>query len=472
MRPNDMPSDDFRTYGYQVVDWIADYLENTRKYAVMPTMKPGDLVDQLPPSAPETGEDMPAILGDFEKLVLPAVNHWNHPRFHAYFSVSASAPGILGEMLAAALNVNGMLWKSCPAAVELEQVVMSWLRQWLGLPPEFFGLIHDTASTSTMHALAAARAMADPAAREDGAARGMTLYTSEFAHSSVEKGALAIGVGAKNVRKIGVDSEYRMRPELLEAAIGQDRAQGLRPFCVVSTIGTTSVTSIDPVAAIQEIAEREGIWHHVDAAYGGVAAMLEENRWMMAGAERADSLVMNPHKWLFTPIDLSAFYCRRPEVLRQAFSLVPSYLATQENPRAVNLMDYRVPLGSRFRALKLWFVMRSFGREKVFSIIRSHVAWAKELAEAVSSDPRFEVVAPVTMSLVCFRLRGTDEDNRELADRLNGTGLAFIAGNVLDGRFVLRLAIGNLGTTRDDVFLVWEEIRRQASELSRRRASV
>ncbi len=459
-----MSPDEFRKFGYEVVDWIARYLDTTGEYRVVPEMQPGELVDALPKSAPVKGEPMEAILADFDKLIVPALNHWNHPRFHGYFSVSASGAGILGEMLAAAVNVNSMLWKSCPASVELEQVVMSWLRQWLGLPESFFGLIHDTASSSTLHAIGAARAAADPGLRTEGGAPGLVLYASEHAHSSVEKGALSLGMGQQNVRKIGVDAEYRMRPDLLSAAIAADREAGKKPFCVVSTVGTTSVTSIDPVKEIQAIAAREGLWHHVDAAYGGVAAMLPENRWMLEGAGEADSLVVNPHKWLFTPIDLSAFFCRRPEALREAYSLVPEYLASQENPRAVNLMDYRIPLGSRFRALKLWFVMRSFGYEKVCRIIRKHCAWARELAVEIAAHPQFEVVAPAPMSLVCFRMKGPDEPNRELLEQVNRSGVAFLSGNVLDGRFVLRLAIGNLGTTREDVFTTWEKVRTLASQ--------
>ena len=460
-----MSPGEFRRFGYEVVDWIADYLENMRDFSVMPAVKPGDLIDALPASAPEDGEPMERILADFREKVLPAVNHWNHPRFHAYFSVSASAPGILGEMLCATLNTNGMLWKSSPANTELELVVMNWLRQWLGLPDSFFGMIHDTASLSTMHAIAAARVAASPGLREKGAAPGLVLYCSEHAHSSVEKGALALGMGRVNVRKIPTDSEYRLRPDMLQRAIRDDRSAGRTPCCVVSTVGTTSVTSVDPVAAVQAIAAAEGLWHHIDAAYGGVAAILPELRWMLAGAEGADSLVVNPHKWLFTPIDLSAFYCRRPEVLREAFSLVPEYLRTAEDPRAVNLMDHGVPLGRRFRALKLWFVMRWFGRRKVEQIVRSHIAWTKELAAAIQADPRFDICAPFPLSLVCFRLKGSDDDNRALIDRVNESGIAFLAGNVLDGQFVIRFAIGNVGTTREDVFLVWERIRDLAPDL-------
>ncbi|MGB9611063.1 MAG: pyridoxal phosphate-dependent decarboxylase family protein, partial [Bryobacteraceae bacterium] len=308
------------------------------------------------------------------------------------------------------------------------------------------------------------RAAADPDLREEGARPGLVLYTSEHAHSSVEKSAMALGIGRKNVRKIGVDSAYRMRPDLLEKAIGEDRAAGRRPFCVVSTVGTTSVTSVDPVAEIQEVAEREKLWHHIDAAYGGAAAMLEENRWMLAGAERADSLVMNPHKWLFTPIDCSAFYCRRPEMLREAYSLTPPYLASQEDPRAVHLMDYRIALGSRFRALKLWFVMRHFGYRKICGIIRQHIGWAKELAAEMEAHPKLEVAAPVLMSLVCFRHRDGDGATRRVMERVNESGVAFLSGNLLDGRQVARIAIGNIKTTREDVWTTWEAVRRAAEE--------
>ena len=465
MEQQDWSPSDLRRHGGAALDWVVRYLETIRDFPVAPKMSPGALADALPQEAPLDGEAPESVLADFEKIILPAVNHWNHPRFHAYFSVSASGPGIIGELLSAALNVNGMLWMSCPAAVELEMVVMNWLRQWLGLPPEFFGMIHDTASVSTLHAIGAARAAADPGLRENGASPGLVLYTSEHAHSSVEKSAMALGIGRKNVRKIGVDAAYRMRPDLLEAAIREDRRAGKRPFCVVSTVGTTSVTSVDPVADVQRIASREGLWHHIDAAYGGAAAMLEENRWMLEGAAQADSLVMNPHKWLFTPIDCSAFFCRRPEMLREAYSLTPPYLASQEDPRAVHLMDYRIALGSRFRALKLWFVMRCFGYRRVCAVIRQHIGWAKELAAEIGAHPRLEVAAPVTMSLVCFRHKAGDEATRRLMQQVNDSGTAFLSGNVLDGRFVARIAIGNIKTTREDVQTTWAAVKRFADEL-------
>lgn len=457
-----MTSEEFRKAGYEAVDWIAGYLEQIRDYPVETSIRPGELVDALPPQAPEEPESVEAILRDFRELIVPANTHWNHPRFHAYFSVSASPPGILGELLASAINTNGMLWKSCPANVELEVAVLNWLRQWLGLPEEFFGIIHDTASLSTIHAIAAARAVAQPEARREGAKPGAVVYCSEYAHSSIEKGALSLGMGQENVRKIATDEEFRMDPRALRRSIEEDLRAGKQPCCVVSTVGTTSVTSVDPVQQVQEIAREFSLWHHVDAAYGGAAAMLEENRWMLDGAAEADSLVFNPHKWLFTPIDLSAFYCRRPKVLEEAFALVPSYLKTDDDPRAVNYMNYGMALGRRFRALKLWFVMRSYGRRQVCAIIRSHIAWARELAAAIASDPRFELCAPVPMSLVCFRLRGADEANRALMERLNATGHAFLQGAMLRGRFILRLAIGHYAVTREDVFSTWAKIRELA----------
>lgn len=449
----DMPPAEFRKYGHEVVDWIADYLEEIRQYPVLPECKPGELVDRLPAAAPEQGASMDAILEDFRSLIVPATTHWNHPRFHGYFSSSASGPGILGEMLCAALNVNAMVWKSSPAATELEQVTLSWLRQWLGLPDPLFGIIYDTASTSTMHAIAAAREMADPEAKIRGGASALVLYTSEQSHSSVEKGAISIGIGRRNVRKIRVDSQFRMDSEALREAIADDLDHGRKPFCVVASVGTTSTSSIDPVPVIADIAEANGMWLHVDAAYGGPAAIVPEYRHYFDGVARAHSIVINPHKWLFTPIDVSVLYTREPDVLRRGFSLVAEFLKTAEHPRAVNYMDYGVQLGRRFRSLKLWFVFRYFGREKIGEIIRTHIEWAQRLADMIRTDPDFEVVAPVPLSLICFRYRGSDEANRKLMDEVNATGKAFLSHTVLNGQFVIRLAIGNIKTT-------WEDLRR------------
>ncbi len=461
-----MTPEEFRRAGHEVVDWIADYLASVRDYPVLARVKPGELAGQLPPSAPEQGEPFDAIMADFRRLILPAVTHWNSPRFMAYFSISGSPPGILGEMLAAALNVNGMLWKSCPAATELEQVTLGWLRQWLGLPEEFFGIIYDTASISTMHAVACAREAADPSSRTRGTPAGLTMYTSEQAHSSVEKAAIALGIGHDNVRKIKADAEFRMRPGELAAAIEQDQAAGRKPFCVVATVGTTSTSSVDPVPAIADIAARHGLWLHVDGAYGGIAAIVPECRHVLAGAERADSIVVNPHKWMFTPVDLSAFYTRRPDVLRRAFSLVAEYLRTSDDDRALNLMDYGVQLGRRFRSLKLWFIMRTYGRQGVIAVLRRHLAWARELAGWVADDPRFELAAPAPFSLVCFRYRGSDQDNQRLLDRVNSSGTAFLSHTVLNGRYVLRLAIGHVAATREDVEQAWECVREAVDGLN------
>ena len=419
------PIDDFRRAGHQVVDWIADYLEDAREYPVLPKMQPGDLARRLPPSAPDQGESMDAILEDFHKLVVPAVTHWNHPRFMAYFPSSGSPPGVLGEMLSAALNTNAIVWKSSPANTEMEGVTLGWLRQWIGLPEEFFGIIYDTASVGTVH-------------------------------------AIAVGVGRENVRKIGVDAEFRMRPDLLAQAVQQDRQAGLKPFCVVATVGTTSSASVDPVAQIAGIAEKYGLWMHVDAAYAGSAAILPERRWILEGAARAHSLVLNPHKWLLTPSDLSAFYTRRPDILRRAFTLVPEYLRTGQDTVATNLMDYSLAMGRRFRSLKLWFVLRYYGKAGITEMLRRHIAFGERLAAAVDADPRFERVAPVHFGLVCFRFKGTDEQNQKLLDTVNATGKTFLSHTVLNGQYVIRFSIGNFRTTQDDVDEIWSLVQNSA----------
>src|SRR5690348_1708846 len=450
---------DFRRAAHQAVDWAADYLGHVGELPVVPSRKPGDLVDALPASAPADGESFDAILRDFDREIVPAVTHCNHPRFLAYFACTGSTPAIIAEMLAAALNTNGLHWDTSPALVELEQVALGWLRDWMGVSGDWFGIIYDTASVSSFHAICAAREMVDPEARLNGSSGNLVLYTSEQSHSSIEKGAIAAGIGQLNVRKIPVDAEFRMKPEALAAAIEQDRGAGKKPFCVVATVGTTSTTSVDPVGVIAEVAEKHGLWLHVDAAYAGAAAILPECRHILAGIERAHSLVMNPHKWLFTNIDLSAFYTRRPDILRRAFSLTPEYLRASEDPRAIHLMDYGVPLGHRFRALKLWFILRYFGRERLQQILRSHMDWARRLAREIQADSRLEVVAPVPFSVVCFRYKGSDDDNRRIFDTVNASGKFLISHTQLDGRYVLRLAIGNLGTTWEDVRGAWEMVK-------------
>jgi len=447
---------EFREWGHRLIDWVADYLETSERYPVLPAVQPNDVVNALPEHGPEQGESMQHIFEDFERIILPGITHWNHPRFLAFFANSSSPPAVLAELLAAALNANGMLWKTSPAVTELEIVTLRWLRDWMGLPGDWFGMIHDTASTATMHAIAAARVATAPETRELGAPANLILYTSDQAHSSVEKGAMSLGVGRHNVRAIGSDAEFRMRPELLADAIKADRAAGLRPFCVVATVGTTSTASIDPVAAIADIAVREGLWLHVDAAYAGSAAVVPEFRWVLDGCDRADSLVFNPHKWLLVPVDCSIFYCRRPDVLRQAFSLVPEILRTSDG--GINFMDYGVPLGHRFRALKLWFVLRYYGHAGLASFIRDQIAMTRELRDRMAADARFEICAPTVLSLICFRRRGSDAANRELLDAINASGRFFVSSTVAQGRYMLRIAIGNMFTSRATLEELWARI--------------
>jgi len=457
--------EDFRRAGHQTVDWIAEYLSNVAEMPVLAQTKPGELLDALPKSAPEKGEPFDSILRDFDRLVMPAVTQWNHPRFFAYFACTGSTPAILGEMLAAALNTNGLHWKTSPAVAELEQRALDWLRQWIGVPEGWFGIVYDTASTSSMHAVVCARELIDPEARTAGSRNDLVLYTSDQSHMSIEKGAIAVGVGQKNIRKVPSDAEFRMRADALTKMVEEDKRAGKRPFCVVATVGTTSSTSIDPVPQIAEIAEKHGLWLHVDCAYAGAAAILPEQRHIMAGVERAHSLVFNAHKWLLTPIDLSAFYTRRPDILRRAFSLTPDYLKTQDDPRAHNLMDYGVPLGHRFRALKLWFVMRYFGRERIEAMLRSHIQWAKDFAALVDAHPKFERVAPAPLSVVCFRYKGSDDENRAIIEKVNASGRMFIASTVLHEKLTLRLAIGHLETRWSDVQEAWELLQKAAEGL-------
>ncbi len=476
----DMSAEDFRRYGHQIIDWVGNYLERIEEYPVLAQVRPGELQSRLPASAPEQGESIEAILADVERLIVPALTHWNHPAFFAYFSISASAPGIFGELLTAAFNVNGMLWRTSPASTELEDVALSWLRQMMGLPAEFEGIIYDTASVSTMHAIAAARGGRALKIRADGqSGRGhlpqLCLYTSEQSHSSVEKSVITLGLGQRSLRKIPTDAAFRMNPDALARAIAEDRSSGLLPFCVVATVGTTSTTSIDPVPAIADICEREKLWLHVDAAYAGSAAIVSELRHTLDACERADSLVTNPHKWLFTPIDLSVLYCRRMDILRRAFSLTPEYLRTSETSEVRNQMDYGVQLGRRFRSLKLWMVMRYFGQEGLAARLREHCHLAQVFAREVKVAPDWELLAPVPFSTVCFRYcprvegeqaeaRGQRLDalNEQLMNAVNATGEAFLSHTKLNGVLALRLAVGNIRTTETHIRRTWQLLNEHA----------
>jgi aromatic-L-amino-acid decarboxylase len=478
----DIPVEEFQSAAARVIDWIATYMEHPETYPGLAQVEPGEVKTALPASPPKTGEPLDDVLDDFERIVVPGITHWNHPCFFAYFGITGSAPGILGELLSAALNVNGMLWQTSPAATELEELALDWLRQLLGLPEEFDGVIMDTASVSTLCAIAAARhALSDLEIRERGMSGRsdlplLRLYTSEQAHSSVEKAALVLGIGKAGVRKISTDDAFRMDAGALESAIAEDRAAGHRPFCVTATVGTTSTTSIDPVPPIAEICRREDLWLHVDAAYAGSAAVIPEYRHVLAGCDAATSVVVNPHKWLFTPIDCSALYTTRPDVLTGAFSLVPEYLRTGVDGEIRNYMDWGVSLGRRFRALKLWMVLRCFGTDGIALRLREHIRLAQQFAGWVDEHPEFERLAPTPLSVICFRARPShiqdDEEalnafNEALLHRINAGGEAYLSHTRLHDRYALRLAIGNVRTTEAHVSRAWELIQQQSAAISR-----
>ena len=462
----DMEPEAFRREAHRIADWIADYLADPGRYPVLSRVSPGDIAHALPSEAPLRGEPFDRIFEDFERVILPGITHWNHPGFFAYFAITGSAPGILAEFLSAALNVQAMLWRTSPAATELEEVTLAWLRRLVHLPDTFEGVIYDTASISTLHALAAARERAIPSVRSQGlhAAGRFRIYCSDQTHSSIDKAVILLGFGQDALRKIPSDAEFRMRVDALADAIAEDRANGWTPLAVVATVGTTSSTSRDPVAEVASVCEREDVWLHVDAAYAGVAAMVPGYEQILDGAGRADSIVLNPHKWLFTPFDLSVLYTRHMDVVRAAFSLTPEYLKTAEAAVARNLMDTGIQLGRRFRALKLWMVLRHFGADGLRARLAEHMRLARLFGEWVDSAPDFERMAPIPFSVVCFRaapaeLRGNesalDELNSRLVDEVNQSGQVFVSHTRLNSHFVIRLAIGNLHTTEQHVHYAW-----------------
>ena len=430
----------FREDGAAALDWAADYLERLREFPVLARVEPGEIRSRLPAEPPDAPEPFAEILADFDRVLMDGVTHWQSPRYFAYFASTASEAGILAELLAASLNQVGILWRASPVLQELEEATLDWLRQLIGLPEGFHGHIEDSAFVGTLAALAAAR----------GASGGRrVVVASEHAHSSVDKAARILEL---ELRKVAVDDELALRSELLE--LGDACA-------VVATIGTTSAASIDPVPAIAEACETAGTWLHVDAAYAGSAAVCEELRPLFAGWERADSVVVNPHKWLSTPMDCSALWTRRVEAFRDAFSLVPEYLRVSDE--VVSLNEVSVPLGRRFRALKLWFVLRSLGRQGLQAMIREHVRLAAKFERWVEDEPGWEVCAPRRFSLVCFRKEGTDEENEALLARVNASGEIFLSHTRLGGRYVIRLAIGSARTTEQDVTLAWDVLRRESA---------
>lgn len=465
----DMPIDEFRKHGHELIDWSAKYLENIESYPVLPDIKPGEIKNKLPESLPQNGESMNDILSDIDKIILPGITHWQHPNFMAYFNSTASAPGILGEILSASFNSNGMVWKSCPSLTELEETVLIWFRDLLNLPKKFKGIIYDTASVSTMHAIAAAREDTGLDIRKKGMSGipKLRLYCTQHTHSSIDKGALTLGIGLDGIRKIPVDSKFRMIPEELEKAIKEDRANGFFPFCVVATIGTTSTTSIDPVNEISAICKHQKIWLHVDGAHAGVTAMLPEMHRYFKGIENADSFVVNPHKWLFVPADLSVLYVQKPEVLKRAFSLIPEYLKTSEDSVVENYMDYGIQLGRRFRSLKFWFVMRYFGSEGLSNRLRNHIRLGQLFVKWIDADPLFERLAPAPFSTICFRAKPVgwndnnkiDELNEKLMNDINATGKVFLSHTKLNDNFTIRLVVSGIRMEEKHVALAWEVIR-------------
>lgn len=469
----DIPPDLFRKHLHEMADWIADYREKIEERPIAPNAKPGAVLAQLEAAPPETGASLDEIFADVERIIVPNVAHWAHPQFMSYFGCTTTSPGILAEMITAAMNVNAMTWRTAPAATELESLVLNWLRQWLRLPDEFTGVVYDTASISTMHALAVAREEASTSVRTLGLS-GRTelpifrIYVSDQAHSSVDKGAIALGLGEHNVRRLACDSQFRMNVATLREAVASDLRHGFKPLAVVATVGTTSTASVDPVREIAEVCAQYQMWLHIDAAYGGGLALLPEHESVTDGWAEADSLVINPHKMLFVPFDFSALYVRDIERLRRLFTLVPEYLHLRDPAGAeINYMDYGVQLGRRFRALKAWVVWRAFGREGIAARIREHLRLAQLFAGWVNDDPRFDLAAPVMMGVVCFRLKNADDKaadkkNSETVASINASGKAYLTQTKLRGRIVMRLGLGNILTTEEHVRRVWEIIRAAA----------
>jgi len=485
----DTPPEQFRKQLHELADWIADFREHIETLRVAPNDKPGAILAQLPKHPPEEGEPFEKILADVDRVIVPGMVHWSHPMFLGYFGWTTTAPGILGEVMSVPLNVNAMTWRTCPAATELETLVIEWLRQWLGLPDEFGGVVYDTASVGIMHALAVAREEAAPATRKLGLINRdlprFRIYTSDEAHSAAEKAAITLGIGEENVRRLPSDDQFRMDVSLLRQMIAQDRQQGFQPLAVIATVGTTSSASVDPVPEIAKICRENEMWLHIDGAYGGAFAMVPEYKWVSSGWEMADSIVINPHKTLFVPLDFSVLYVRDLERLRRVFTLVPDVLRGDTIEGEKNYMDYGIQLGRRFRALKAWVIWRSLGREGIVSRMREQIRLANLLASWINSDDCFEVAAPVSMGVVGFRFVGPvadsvdagpgsstaatakkiDELNSAIVEQINASGRAYLTQTKLRGRTVLRIGLGNVLTTEAHLHKAWELLRETTSKL-------
>jgi aromatic-L-amino-acid decarboxylase len=473
----DLPEDKFRAALHQAADWAADYRSNLERRAISVPGKPGDVSASFPSSMPMMPTSIETVMADFERLILPHLIHWGHPAFLGYFGSTTTAPGILGEMLAATLNVSAMTWATSPAATELESVILRWLRQMLQLPEEFFGVVYDTASVATLHALAAARESLPFNIRALGLSGRddlprLRIYASDQAHSSIVKAAITLGVGEANVKRIDSNDLFRMDVDSLKLAVQHDRSAGYLPLAVVATVGTTSAAAVDPIPEIAAFCSAEKIWLHVDAAYGGAMALLPEGRHLMEGVETADSVVVNPHKWLFVPLDFSALYTRHPDRLREVFSLVPEYLRGDAEQSEINYMDYGIQLGRRFRALKAWMVFSTFGEMGLVARIREHIRLAKLFAGWVENDADFELLAPVEMGVVCFRavreagghehsLEQTNDLNRSVVKSINASGRAYLTHTVLGENVAMRVAVGNVLTTERHLADVFSLIKQE-----------
>lgn len=471
-----MSPDEFREHGKALVDWIADYYERVETFPVLSQVQPGAIRAALPERAPETRESFQEMMRDVEEKILPGVTHWQSPNFFAYFPSNNSFPSILGEMLSAGLGVQGMLWATSPACTELETHVLDWIADLLGLPEKFTsrgtggGVIQDTASSSALCALLAAREWATGFAANDRGCDGkLVAYTSSQAHSAVEKAVKVAGLGRANLRAIDVDEKFAMDPEALRAQIERDRAAGLVPCFVSATVGTTSSTAMDPLRAIGKICREKGIWLHVDAAMSGTAALCPELRWIQDGVDLADSYCFNPHKWMFTNFDCDCFYVADRAELIRTLSVMPEFLKNKatESGAVIDYRDWHIPLGRRFRALKLWFVLRHYGAEGLRHHVRRHVELAQEFAKWVEADKRFELAAPVPLNLVCFRHRGGDEINQAILDRLNKSGDLYLTHTKLGGKLTLRMSVGQTRTEQRHVERAWKRIREEAERASR-----
>jgi aromatic-L-amino-acid decarboxylase len=460
-----MDKETFRKFGHEFVDWVANYLDSVEEYSVRARVKPGEIFHRLPDSAPVAGESMEHIFKDFREIILPGMTHWQHPSWFAYFPANNSPPSVLAELLTAGMGAQCMIWETSPAAAELEERVMDWLRQMLGLPEGMDGVIQDTASTTTLIALLTARERAtDFRANKNGVQENLRVYVSEEAHSSVEKGAKIAGYGKDNIRRIAADENFAMIPARLEESIVADKNRGLKPACVVATVGTTSSSGIDPLEPIGEICRSHGVYLHVDAAYAGTAAILPEKKWILDGVEFVDSFNFNPHKWMLTNFDCSAHFVKDAGSLIKTFEIHPEYLKTGVDAVVKNYRDWGIQLGRRFRALKLWFVLRSYGVEGLQKIVREHIRLAELFKGWIEEHELFEILAPVHLSLGCFRLNngGSEEElnvlNKELIERINQSGRILLTQTTLKGKFVLRMAIGSRTTEERHIRQAWELI--------------